>query len=417
MSGIFSSLSNASSALQTHGKMVELTGKNISNLNNPNYARQRVSIGTIGSSTPGSGIEGGALVVTGIEQLRNSFVDKQLLNEISYSASLETQDLRLRQLLSGLGESIDRVNDPAFLSDSTEQGSGIRSAIDTFFNAFEAFSARPSDASNKQVLFQTAQSLTGSFNRMDDRINSVEKSLDEEILGEVSLLNRKLDELYDLNKEISRLEFSGSPGSANDLRDQRQAKLEEISKTILIETEEAPGSGGQINVFVRNTNGDPVNLVKVGSEPSDIIYDATTGGFKLVATGAELDLQAGRLPALIEVKNTSLAETRQEIDDLANAIATEVNELYYQAFVPAGIDPAVPEISFFAQPTPPPSVSGIPSTVTAGTISLYQGSSDPLVTDSIPLTADSLRASTATMAGSNELASAIAALGSNDQAS
>ena len=116
MAGLFTSLSNASSALQTHGKMVELAGKNIANLNNPKYARQRVSIGTIGTSTPGTAIQGGALVTTGIEQLRNAFVDKQLLNEISYSASLETQDLRLRQLLSDLGESIDRVNDPAFLS-------------------------------------------------------------------------------------------------------------------------------------------------------------------------------------------------------------------------------------------------------------------------------------------------------------
>ncbi len=89
MSGIFSSLSNASSALQTHGKMVELTGKNISNLNNPNYARQRVKVGSIGGSIPGSGFQAGALVANGIEQIRNAYVDKQLLNEISYSASLE----------------------------------------------------------------------------------------------------------------------------------------------------------------------------------------------------------------------------------------------------------------------------------------------------------------------------------------
>lgn len=415
MSGIFTSLSNASSALQAHGKMVEFSGKNISNLNNPAYSRQRLSLGTIGSSISGTGIQSGALVASGVEQLRDAFVDKQILNEISYTSSLETQDLRLRQLLSSLGESIDRVNDPAFLSDSSELSAGIRGSIDTFFNAFEAFSARPSDPSNKQVLFQAAQSLTDSFNRIDDRFDSLEQSLDEEITGQVSILNRKLDELSDLNKEISRAEASGSPGASNDLRDARQKKLEEISEIILVETETVQGSGGQINVNVRNTNGDLVNLVKVGGGSSNILYDAATGGFKSASTGAELDLQAGRLPALVDVKTNGLADTRQRVDDLANTIATEVNELYYQAFVPAGANPAVPEISFFAEPTPPPSVSGVPSTVTAGTMALYSGSSDPSVTDSIPLTANSLRASATTMSGSNELASAIAALGSTDQ--
>ncbi|MCB1122137.1 MAG: flagellar hook-associated protein FlgK [Verrucomicrobiae bacterium] len=417
MSGIFSSLSNASSALQTHGKMVELTGKNISNLNNPAYARQRARVGTIGGSSSGSGIQSGALVTTAVEQVRNAYVDKQILNEISYTSSLETQDVRLRQLLSALGESVDRVNDPAFISDGVDQDGSLRSSIDSFFNAFEAFSARPSDPSTKQVLFQSAQSLVENFNRMDQQLNTLEKSLDSEITGEVTGLNQKLEEIAELNRQIARVETSGSPGSANDLRDQRQEKLEAISEILLIDVAEVPGSHGQVSVTVRSPDGDPVNLVTIGSESFDITWDADNAVFKSVNTGAEIDLQAGRLRGLVEVKTETLANTREEIDSLANALATEVNEIYYQAFVPAGVDPAVPEISFFAQPTPPPSVSGIPSTVTAGSLALYQGSSDPAVTDSVPLTAMNLRASSSEMAGANELANAIAGLGLQDLAS
>lgn len=414
---IFSSLSNASTALQTHGKMVELTGKNISNLNNPNYARQRITVGTFGNSNS-SGIQTGPLIATGVQQLRNVFVDKQILNEISHSASLESQSLRLQQLLSSLGESIDRVNDPAFISDSQEQGSGVRSAVDSFFNAFESFSARPSDSSSKQVLFQASKALTESFNRVDQRMDTLEKSLNDEIQGEVSVLNRRLSELSDLNKEISRAESSGGRGASNDLRDQRQAKLEEISEIVLIETREVVGSGGQIEVIARDVDGDPVNLVTVGTTSSDVTFDTSSGVIKSVSTGAVLDLQAGQLSALFQVKEGALTDTRNEMDALANTIATEVNELYYQAFVPAaGATPAIPEISFFAEPTPPPSVSGIPSTVTAGTIALYQGSDDPSVTESISLTAENLRATETEFGGANDLASAIAALASTDQES
>ena len=114
------------------------------------------------------------------------------------------------------------------------------------------------------------------------------------------------------------------------------------------------------------------------------------------------------------MKSGDLVEIRGQLDALANTIATEVNEIYYQAFVPAGADPVVPEQSFFAQPTPSPSVSGVPSTVGAGSIALYTGSSDPAVAESIPLDVDSLRSTDSNFSGANEIALAISGLSQGD---
>ena len=45
MSGLFTTLNSTTMALNAHSRAIETTGKNLANVNNPNYARQRVVLG------------------------------------------------------------------------------------------------------------------------------------------------------------------------------------------------------------------------------------------------------------------------------------------------------------------------------------------------------------------------------------
>ena len=49
MSGLFASLNSSVSALTAHSRAVETAGKNLANVNNPAYARQRVIYGDRGT--------------------------------------------------------------------------------------------------------------------------------------------------------------------------------------------------------------------------------------------------------------------------------------------------------------------------------------------------------------------------------
>jgi flagellar hook-associated protein 1 FlgK len=414
MSGLFGNLASASSAIQAHSKSVELAGKNIANINKPDYARQRLNTSSTTISVGGDTL---TVVTRDVQQLRDAFLDRQIVQEGSYLSSFETRDSRLRELLGVIGETIDRVNDPSFISDTPGDDGGLRSSISKFFNAFENLSARPTDPASRSVVMQASQDLVDAFNRSDARLDSIENSINTEINTEVNSLNRRFSELSEMNRKIAQVEMVTGPGSAADLRDERQALLENISSFTQIQVEEPAGFNGQVSVSLRDINGDPVDLLRPGFSPEPIFYAAAANVFRTANSGQNLDLVAGKLPALAQVKGESLADLRSHLDTLANTIATEVNEIYYQAFVPAGVDPAVPEMSFFAQPTPPPSVSGLPSAVDAGSLALYSGSADPLVTDSIPLTQQSLRASNSTFAGSNDLALALAVLNDQDFAS
>lgn len=392
---------------------VQVAGKNIANINNPDYSRQRVQLSSFGSQSGISGVSSGSLVAVGVEHVRDVFIDRQMLEEISYLSALETQDFRLRQALANLGDSIDRAGDARFIDDTINTGDGLRGSIDTFFNAFESLSARPNDSTTRQVLYQSAEALVSSFHRIDGRFELMQNQLEAQIQDDASAFNNLLHELDAMNTEIAQLEI-GSPGSAIDLRDQRQQKLEEIAQYAQVEVLERPDSNGQIELSIKGEDGSDQVILGPRTEVREVYYDSDNMSFRIVGDGTELDPLAGKLSAALDLHTGQIAEIRSQLDAMANSIATEVNELYYQAFAPAGTDPAVPEISFFQQPTPPPSAGGT-GTVTAATISLYTEPSDASVTDYIPLTAGTIRATETTVTGANELALAIAGLATASQ--
>ncbi|MCH8473763.1 MAG: flagellar hook-associated protein FlgK [Opitutales bacterium] len=411
MSGLLGNLSSTSSAIQGHTRSIELAGKNIANINNPDYARQRLNTSSI---TTALGKDTVTITTREIQQLRDSFLDRQIVQESSFLSSFRARDDRLQELLGVMGETIDRVNDPSFIRDNPSDDGSLRSGINKFFNSFENFAARPTDQASRSELMRAAEDLVNSFNRASSRLDSLERSMKTEISTEVNSLNNRLDELSDLNRKIAKVELSTGANTAADLRDERQKLLEEIAEFTQIEIQEVPGSNGQISASLRDVNGDQTEILRPGFAPQKIFYNSDNNSFRTSTSSADIDLGAGKLPALQQVLGEDLDNLRGQIDTLANTIATEVNEVYYQAYVPAGTDPAVPEISFFDQPTPPPSISGQPSSVNASNIALYTGSQDPLITESIPLTQDSLRASDSSFAGSNDIALAIAGLSEQD---
>ena len=323
----------------------------------------------------------------------------------------------MREILAAFGETLDRVNDPSFISDLPQDNGGIRDSVNDFFNAFENFAANPTDRAARSVVMQSAQDMVSSFNRLDARLDKIDGSIVTEIQTEVNSLNKRMVELSDLNRQIARIESAAGEGAATDLRNERQTLLEEIAEFAQADVETVPGTNGQVAVRYRTESGETVDLLRPGFSPEALLYDAASNQFRLASSAQDLDLRSGKLAALAQVKEgDDLVGMRGQLDALANSVATEVNEIYYQPFVPAGADPAVPELSFFAQPTPPPSVSGVASSVDAGSIALYTGSSDPLVTDSQALSVDSLRSTDSGFAGANELALAIAGLSQQNHA-
>jgi flagellar hook-associated protein 1 FlgK len=168
-----------------------------------------------------------------------------------------------------------------------------------------------------------------------------------------------------------------SPGSALDLRDQRQARLEELSQYLAIDVENVPDSAGQIRVLARDAADNPVVLLDSGKDFPPVTFDGTEVSAGNPAT--VLALAGGTIHGNLTARDGTIVDVRTGLDRLAAQLVSSVNAAY---------NPGAASTDFFAA-----------AGTTAATLAL----------DST-VSIDSIRATATTEAGANEIALAVADL-------
>lgn len=372
MSGLLNTLNVSVKALAAHSRAIETTGKNLANVNNPSYARQHVVYGDRGTVITPTGAESLGLEALAVEQVRDTLLDRQIMREIALKSAFEAEQSGYQRAQAGLGQSIDRSQS---ISETGSSGAaGLSAALDDFFNAVQSFASRPTDSGERQMLLQRAAILTDRFQLADSRIAQSQTDLDAKIASDLEDTNRLLETIADLNSQIGRFEINAR-GSAVDLRDQRQARLEELAAKLPVEIQE--GSSGQVEIIAKDAAGADVVLVSLASVRGTVAFDGTqvTAG----AGATPLALPSGSIKGALNARDGAIQTLRADLDLLARQLVTAVNGAY---------NPGGTAGDFFA-------ADGL----TAATLSL-----DP------SLDTSTLRASNGGAAGDNSLALAVARL-------
>ena len=345
MSGLISSLQNSSAALRVHSKGLETVGKNLANINNPAYAKQRVAIGDRGQINTGIATEMMGVEAMELRQNRDSMLDKGVMRELNASSALEAAKHVLESAETALGQFLDRTEDGTSIQNVTgPTGGGISDALTDFFNAWESFSVKPNDIAEKQLLIAKAQILADKFNGTDKRLNQVQLDVDQQVETDLIVVNDLLNEIAEINSFIAKAE-NVKPFSAVDLRDQRQAKLEELSKYVDLTfnpydpdpaSTDSFKSLGRIDVYLNQANGSLQQII----DGSDVSVDSTTaftydsenrilsfGGIEFT----DATIPNGKLSARLNAATDTVADTRESILALAEHLEEEVNTAYQAA--------------------------------------------------------------------------------------
>ena len=340
MSGLIGSLQNSSSALRVHSKGLEVAGKNLANINNRGYSKERVEIGDRGSINTGIATESMGVEAMGLRQNRDPLLDKSVMREITSTSSLESAKKVLQSAETALGQFLDRTKDSTSIQNATgANGGGISDALTDFFNAWESFSVKPNDSGEKQLLLAKAQILAEKINATDKRLEQVQTDADAQLTTDVGVVNGLLAEIAKTNEYIAKAELV-KPFSAVDLRDQRQAKLEELSQNINVQFEPiVPDGLGQIKV---TSNG--LDLVNGKNVLGAFEYDLTSAApvapatrlkFNAVddtkdQTFTDTDLPEGKIGAQITAANSDVQAARTGISLLADNLKASINSVYQQ---------------------------------------------------------------------------------------
>jgi len=369
MAGLFSTLNSSTMALNAHSRAIETTGKNLANVNNPNYARQRVVYGSRGTIDTPQGVESLGLEVMSITQLRDTLLDRQLMREIGMSGSLEAEQQSLQRAQAGLGQVVS--------ANGVATG-GLASSLDKFFNAFQSLATRPTDMGTRESLLQQAQILTDTLRETDARLNQVQSDIDAQVGTNVSQTNTLIGTIAGLNSQISRFEVN-RPGAAVDLRDQRQALLEQLATILPVESRDL--ADGQIQLVAKDAGNADIMLLDGSTVNGSVAFTGTglTGGSPATA----IALGGGSIHGSLSARDGAVQSLRDNLDLLARQLVTSVNAAYNPSST-AGAD-------FFD-----------PAGLTAATIAVRSG-----------LTGATIVTGSSGAAGDNSLAIAVAALGTH----
>jgi flagellar hook-associated protein 1 FlgK len=329
MAGLISSLHNSSAALRVHSKGLEVTGKNLANVNNRGYSKERVEIGDRGQINTGVATESMGVEAMGLRQNRDALLDKGVMRELTATADLEAAKKVLTSAETALGQFLDRTKDSTSIQNAMgASGGAIGDALTDFFNAWESFSVKPNDIGEKQLLIAKAQILAEKISKTDERLAGVQSDVDSQVAVDVDVVNQILGEIAEINGYIAKAELV-KPYSAVDLRDKRQAKMEELSKYVDVTFSnfdpDPVKNIGRISVELKNG----VKLVNGEVVDKKLSYNANTNVLSVGESPFSIDaLPSGKIGAQIKAAYDTVQDTRDNIKDLAEKLTDEVNGVY-----------------------------------------------------------------------------------------
>ena len=259
MASTFGSFETAKSGLSVSMQQLNVTEQNIANVNTKGYTRQRLLtsakeppsssylIAQLSRTAVGQGVE-----ATGIQQIRSSYLDQQFRSLNTSYTSFGTRDSGLDYLAGALNE----LNDDGSLTTS----------IKSFFTAMNTFTSDPSSQAYRTNVQKQAESMTESFRSVYEEMQSLWDDQNESIKTTAQTINSLAQKIAALNDAIASSAQTG--GTPNDLNDERNLLLDELSGYVNIEYDVNPVNSNMIDVTIGGlslVSGITANTVSVDS--------------------------------------------------------------------------------------------------------------------------------------------------------
>ncbi|MGA2247864.1 MAG: flagellar hook-associated protein FlgK [Verrucomicrobiota bacterium] len=321
MLGLFGTLNMASQSMQAQMIGVEVAGQNLANVNTPGYSRQIAQIAASPDIQTSIGPEGTGAQATSIQQAVSSLLNSQIQSQNSTGGYWNSQQTALQNAQDALDEFLSgsSASSTSSTSDSTSTtGTGLSGQLNNFFSAFSALASSDSQ-SNQQAAVAAGQTLATSFNSLDSQFASVRSSLNTSLTSDVGSANQLLTNIAGLNQQIYNAQTDG--GNANDLLDEREQDLENLSGLTSIST--STGTNGAVNVTIGGqtlVSGDAVSdtLQTYDAGNGQLLVQTATGGVNLTLTG-------GSIQGTIDARDGTLATMQNSVNTLAGTLITQVN--------------------------------------------------------------------------------------------
>lgn len=223
MSSTFLGLTIGYSGLSAYQAALHTTGNNISNVRTEGYSRQQVS--RIASESirayASYGTVGTGVTATSITQVRDVYYDYKYWDNSERYGEAYTKNYYMRQI----EDYYEEENKP-----------GISTALTALFTSMEELSKSAEDDTSRDDCVNSAESLAACIAELAVDWEKLQEDCNEEVKSKVDEINSIAQQLSVLNKQINMVEISGE--TANDLRDQRNLLIDQLSAIANVDVKE-----------------------------------------------------------------------------------------------------------------------------------------------------------------------------------
>ncbi|MCY2954171.1 MAG: flagellar hook-associated protein FlgK [Planctomycetota bacterium] len=314
---LIGALNIGKSALAAHQAAIQVTSNNISNAGNPDYTRQvaRISPNPDHQLKPGAMI-GTGVTITGIDRQIDQALEERIRGSISdsESAGVSQQWLgRVEAVFNGSGED--------YLSNQ----------LTAFFDSWSQLANTPQDEAKREIVVNNAQSLANTVRSLKTQLDGLKSDIRMQLSSLATDANSLADKIAKLNQQIVSIE-SSSGGTANSLRDQRDANLKSLAKLVDIKTSESENGDVTVTVGGETLVAGNINRGIIAKESLDGQNHATVLAVK--ADGSTVNATSGQAGALVGLRD-EIGSISDKLDTLVGNLIFQVNHLHSQG---QGID-------------------------------------------------------------------------------
>jgi len=298
------------SGLSAAQQQLATTSNNIANVNTEGYNRQRAEQDASMGLVTGGNYIGTGTYVEDITRVYDEFAYKEQILSQSNLSNADLFDSRLGQL--------DQI--------MSTSGGAVVTSLENFYQAVNSITDNPGDAGLRSIALNQANILSNDFNELANNFDKMTDAVNSEIEQVATRISEISVELAKLNESMAGSQ--GVAGQANQLLDKRDQLITELSTYTKVSTlEDQYGVQtvmiGQGTTLVAGIT--PFTLqVNVGDpDVKQTQLSLVSGNISIGIQGERL---GGSLGANFEFRDEDLKEVGAEIDRLAMAVSSTLND-------------------------------------------------------------------------------------------
>lgn len=231
MASTFFGLNIGVTGMSAYQTALNTTAHNIANIGTDGYSKQTVNLSADRALSVANryGMVGSGVVVTDISQERNKYYDDKYRYNSAIQGMYNTKEYYLSCVES-------------YIYSSDSDVGGITTSFNNFFNSLATLTSEASDMTKRTDSAILSETLIQDINDFSNSLQILQDECNTQIETVISQINALGTSIAAVTQQINTYEISGE--TANDLRDERNSLIDQLSSFVNIEVKETAAQEG-----------------------------------------------------------------------------------------------------------------------------------------------------------------------------